>query len=203
MESVRTVAKYHADRIRNTIKGSDPRNHRYEYGGIDDPQATKLMLALEVRRLAELLVVADAWEKLYDGDEKKFINVGMNDLLDVMGRAKRWGMKLDDIEGGGGLLAKIPQGRFKLRYMTAGGKTNEQLRRNADSVFQFIFAMSSKVLHADEYSVQNHCTDDPHAWTSLVMVADLVLGRYDDWVTTHQPSESASAHCAGSGSVSN
>ena len=54
-----------------------------------DLQSAKLMLALDIRRLAELIAVADVWADYYKEDEEKFKNIGMNEFLDVVYRFRK------------------------------------------------------------------------------------------------------------------
>lgn len=181
MKSIRNVAQYHADRIRETISHSDPLTNQFRIKKMEDMQAAKLMFALDIRRLAELLVVAGAWESHYQGDEEELRNVGMNDFIDIFTREN---ISKDTSEYVRHFIKSITHKRFKKKYKSASEKTNEQMRRDANSIFQFAFSVSSKIIHADEYSVQNHSNNDSLAWPCLIMAASLLMKEYANWSGT-------------------
>ena len=145
----------------------------------DDMQAAKLALALDIRRLAEILAAYDAWSETYGENEKFFRDIAFNDLLDIIGRMKKisGGLRFEDPE-----LQRthdiIPERRFKLKHHGFEGKTNEDLRREAALDLQYINFISSKILHADEYSVYDHFAQDKYAWLLLIMAGDLVCRIY-------------------------
>ncbi|NMF90227.1 hypothetical protein [Aromatoleum petrolei] len=146
-----------------------------------------LMLALDIRRLAEVIAVWDSWEETYSSNMSLFRDVAMNDLLDVLGRMKaligEWPLHesfraSSDNQLTLDLLQAIPPKRFKKKHGGVGEVTNEQIRRTAPPDLQLIFFTTSKVLHADEYGVYAHCTNDSLAWTALVMAGDLACSIY-------------------------
>lgn len=182
-----TVAKYHYHRIQTVISQSDWRKQKFAITTGADRQAVMLMLALDIRRLAEVIAVWDSWEESYSDNGDLFRHVAMNDLLDVLGRMKalvgQWPLDesfrvSSDGQQTSDLFQAIPPKRFKKKYGGVGGVTNEQMRRNASPDLQAIFFTTSKLLHADEYGVFAHCTNDSLAWTALVMAGDLACSIY-------------------------
>jgi hypothetical protein len=186
--------KYHAARVRAVVAKSgidlvldrDPQDAvkegiRLNLPVADDLQSAKLMLALDIRRLAELIAVAEVWAEFYKDDEEKFNNIGINEFLDVMYRFRKhpreqWEPAKDTVDMANRHIGNAQ--RFQLKYPNANGQTNSQMRNAAGIVYDFIFNATSKILHADEYSVQNHVSDDPFAWFTILAAGHKVLQLY-------------------------
>jgi hypothetical protein len=185
--------KYHATRVLAVVQNSgihlvldrEPEDVVREGLSLNLPaaadlQSAKLMLALDIRRLAELIAVADVWTDYYGDDDEKFNNIGMNEFLDVLYRFRKYpieqwnGAKIVELAGRHIGHAQ----RFQLKYPNADGRTNTQIRSTAGLMHDFIFNATSKILHADEYSVQNHVNGDPFAWFSILLAGHKVLQLY-------------------------
>lgn len=194
MHSICTVIQYHARRIERFIdvSGIDRYLQKEEVNVLEegisfklpelaDPQAEKLALALDIRRLAELLVVADAWVEFYNGDEQKLSDVGLNDFLDVIYRLSEHNLEEAPYLSAVRHQARLHLGgkkRFQLKYSTAGGQTNAEMRRSAGPMIDLIVNATSKVLHADEYSVHSHVHNDPWTWLLLLITGQHALYLY-------------------------
>lgn len=189
MQSLTTVIRYHVKRIERFVEASEIDRYfkREEVNFEDiklklpplfDVQAEKLALALDIRRLAELLAVADVWVDYYSGDEKKFTVIGLNEFLDTLYRLAAHDLKGWSESESIRMMAKSHIGdakRFQLKYENADGKTNAKIRKDAGPIYEFIINVTSKILHADEYSVQSHFNDDPITWLMLLMLGHRVL----------------------------
>lgn len=188
--------KYHAARVQTVVENSgidlvldrEPQDFIKEgvylkLPIVPDLQSVKLMLALDIRRLAELIAVADVWSEYYGENEDKFRNFGINEFLDVLYRFRKY--PIEQWEGAKHIvdLANNHIGnaqRFQFKYPNAHGRTNSQIPNAAGVRHEFIFNATSKILHGDEYSVQNHINDDPIAWFSILLAGHQVLQLYRD-----------------------
>lgn len=186
--------KYHATRVLAAVQNSgihlvldhEPEDVLKEDLRLNLPvaadlQSTKLMLALDIRRLAELIAVANVWADYYKEDEEKFKNIGMNEFLDVIYRFRKypieqWEGVKDIVESADHHIGSAT--RFQLKYPNAGGRTNTQIRNAAGIMHDFIFNVTSKILHADEYSVQDHVNGDSFSWFLVFLAGHKVLQLY-------------------------
>jgi len=194
MNSIRTVMKYHATRVKTVVEGSgiasllsiephaiDKHISQLKLPITTDPQAAKLMFALDTRRLVEIVAVSEVWAEYYGTDEAKFSSVGMNDFLDILYRFRK---HRDDQWDGARVVAAMGEKhigqkrRFELKYPNAANQTNSQIRNRLGLLHDYIFNATSKILHADEYSVQNHVNGDPLAWFSILVAGHSALQLY-------------------------
>lgn len=177
---IKETADYHYQRICKAIADSDPEKQLFKVNFIGDRKQARLELALDTRRLAEILAVKNAWDLTYGNDEKKFHDYAMNDFIDILYRMKKvspdWESPikgdLDDT------IKQFAGKRFRARHVEVDSKTNDQLKQSAPANLQFAFLVTSKILHADEYGVYSHITEESLGWFALIMVSKLVCKEY-------------------------
>ena len=172
-------AKYHANRIAQSISGSDPKKHRYQIISDGDFQASKLMLALDIRRLAEILSIHDYWVEKYQDDYEAFKSVAHNDFLDILCRMiPHVGEFAIEYEPLLNYIKMFSGKRFKVKYGSDQGKSNDAIRAEVSSDIRFAILVTSKIIHADEFSVYDHASTSMFSIAPLVMAGQLMLDRF-------------------------